>query len=299
MTSKGKEDELILNVIDCINYVYIKKQERYGAYLTQYKFDGVEPVETNKDYWYRLDKIPKKITRLRPKERINQRYELKQGFVATELMPQTLEYHYDADMYEDIINLYNLRYDEVDGGIEDVKFSINEIYKRENYEFISNTYDASVDLLTQIEFPIEAHQDKPCKLDSQQVFNLIVKHVKANIDTRVAQITSDYKFHFEVERIIDLDKSFEQRYDSSGYKARKPKWTTRLISTKKVSILNIKNELRAQDYGSNCVVPNPIIGENYEDLNNKVTNFLDKLIQEINVKYCECPNCKGWGVIIK
>lgn len=294
-----EKEILNLKVIDCVNYIYIKEDSRYGGYLTQYKFDGVEPIKTNKDYWYKLDKIPTTITKLKPKERINQRYELKQGFISTELMPQILEYHYDVDTYEDIINLYNLKYDEVDGGIEDVEFKIDKIYTREDFEFVHNTYNASVDLLTQIELPNEVHQDRPCKLDSQQVFDIIVKHVKANIDTKVAQITSDYKFHFEVERIVDLADSYEQRYDSSSYRSRKPKWATRLISTKKVSVLNIKNEPRATDYGKNCVVPQPIVGENYEDLNNKVKEFLGKLMQEINVKYCECPNCKGWGVIVK
>ena len=40
-----------------------------------------------------------------------------------------------------------------------------------------------------------------------------------------------------------------------------------------------------------------IIGENYQDLQNKVDKFLTELMSQINKKYCECPTCKGWGII--
>ena len=36
---------------------------------------------------------------------------------------------------------------------------------------------------------------------------------------------------------------------------------------------------------------------NYQDLQNKVEKFLTELISQINKKYCECPTCKGWGII--
>ena len=40
-----------------------------------------------------------------------------------------------------------------------------------------------------------------------------------------------------------------------------------------------------------------IVGSNYEDLKIKVNEYLDNLMSIINVPYCECPHCQGWGLI--
>ena len=59
----------------------------------------------------------------------------------------------------------------------------------------------------------------------------------------------------------------------------------------------IKEKVSSTSYGENCHVAPAIVGENYADLNEKVTKYLDGLMEEINKKYCECPHCKGWGII--
>lgn len=50
-------------------------------------------------------------------------------------------------------------------------------------------------------------------------------------------------------------------------------------------------------YTKDCVKAPSIIGENYQDLQNKVEKFLTELMSQINKKYCECPTCKGWGIV--
>lgn len=289
-------------VIDCVDHIYIKNVERYGGtYLDSYLFDGITPEKTNKEYWYKLKTIPKVITKKKPKQQINKRYELKSGYAATDIMPKIITMDmYNTDEYDEIIGCYSLKYDEVDGGYEEIDFTISNIYSRENFTFVPNTYNANVDLLTQIEYPEEAHQDMPCQLDSAQVFDLIRKHVKQNINTSIAKITSDYDFHFEVQRNIQLAEPYSIMVDTNNSwanKRRKPKWVNRMISDKQVTILNIKNKPGGNDYGKDCSLPPSITGKNYEDLTEKVNNYLSELMKTINKKYCECPKCKSWGVV--
>lgn len=287
-------------IIDCVNYVYIANKDRWMHSLDNYLFDGVKPEKTNKEYWYKLSKTPEKVTVKRTNKRINQRYELKEGYVATELMPSIITMEmYSSDEYDNIMGCYTLKYDEVDDGYDDVEFKIDTIYRREDYTFVPNTYNAETNLITQIECPEEAYQDKPCRLDGKSMLKIIRNYIKSKIDTSVATITSDYDFHFEVRKKIPLANPYSIMVDTNNSwmnKRRKPKWVERMISAKEETIINFK-EPGGRDYGTGCVVAPSIIGENYEDLTKKVNQYLEELINRVNKKYCECPHCKGWGIV--
>ena len=287
-------------VIDCVNYIYISEKDIWGRTLDQYLFDDIKPEKTNHGYWYKLSKIPEKVILKKPNKIINERYELKDGYAATELMPKVITMDmYASDEYDDIMGCYTYKYDEVDDGYEEVEFKIDTVYRREDYTFVPNTYNAETDLITQIECPEEAYQDKPCRLGGRDMLKIIRNHVKSKIDTSVATITSDYDFHFEVRKRINLANPYTIMVDANNSwmnKRRKPKWVNKMIATKEATIVNFK-EPGGRDYGEDCVVAPSIIGENYEDLANKVKQYLDELMEQINKKYCECPHCKGWGII--
>ena len=89
---------------------------------------------------------------------------------------------------------------------------------------------------------------------------------------------------------VDTNNSFMN-------KRRKPKWVDRMISTKETTIINFKDKASSSDYGADCRIAPSIEGENYVDLQNKVENYLSELMKHINKNYCECPNCKGWGIV--
>ena len=100
-------------IIDCVDYIYISKNERYSSSLDNLFFDGKSAEKANKSGWYKLPCIPKNITVKKPNKQINKRYELKSGYVATELMPQTITMEmYSTDEYDEIIGCYSLKYDE-------------------------------------------------------------------------------------------------------------------------------------------------------------------------------------------
>lgn len=286
-------------VIDCGKYIYIAEEDRWAIELENYLFDGKYPERTNRSGWYKLDKIPTKVQQKRLDQLVNKRYELKAGYVPTDLMPSVITMEmYNSGEYDEVIGLYTLKYDKKDGGYEQVEFEISVVYKRENFEFVPNKYNASVDLLTQIEYPEVVHQDMPCRLSSKQMFQIIRAHVKKNLDYEHNKITSDYDFHFEVVKNIGLANPYTEMVNlNSGYKRRAPKWTQKVISEKKVAVLNIKDGVSSTDYGKDCRIAPTITGENYKDLEQKVEKYLDELMKSINKNYCECPNCKGWGVV--
>jgi hypothetical protein len=286
-------------VIDCKNYIYISKCDRWNCDCSKYLFDGKVAESTNRTEWYKIDKIPTVVSEKKPDENINERYELKAGYTANDLMPKVINKD-RVDEYEEVMGLYTYKYDSVPGGYEDIEFNIEKIYEREDFEFIPNKYSAETDLITQIEYPEEVYQDKPCRIDSSHMFKLIREYVKAHIDTSVATIKSDYDFHFQVVKKITLADPYSIRVDMNNSfmnKRRKPKWVDRMISTKETTIINFKDEVSSRDYGDDCRIAPSIGGENYVDLQNKVENYLSELMKQINKNYCECPNCKGWGIV--
>lgn len=286
-------------IIDCKNYIYISKADKWGTVLSGYLFDGEKAEPTNKPEWYKLSKIPKVVSEKLPSECTNERYELKKGYVASELMPQVIEMEQE-DEYEEVLDLYTYEYDSLPEAYEEIEFDICKIYEREDFVFVPNRYYAETDLITQIEYPEVVFQDKPCRISSSHMLKLIREYVRAHIDTSVATITSDYDFHFAVTKKIALADLYDIKVDTNNSfmdKRRKPKWVDRLISTKATTIINFKDKPSSSDYGQDCQLAPSIVGENYVDLQNKVEKYLDELMKEINKKYCECPNCKGWGVV--
>ena len=150
-----KENPLKLKVINCKNYIYIANEDYYGTKdLTRFQFDGETPEKTNKDRWFKLMSIPKVVSAKQEDKRINVRYELKAGYTATELMPQIITQEMEqSEEYDEVIGLYNYKYDTIPGEYEPIEFEIKEIYAREDFEFVQNVYDAESSLLTQIEYP--------------------------------------------------------------------------------------------------------------------------------------------------
>lgn len=141
--------------------------------------------------------------------------------------------------------------------------------------------------------------EKPCYIPSSKTYDIIRSYVKQNIDGKYARITSDYDFHFEVAKKIKLMEPTSYTYNAnSNDKRRKPNWITKINQDREIPILNLKRLLTDRDYGKNCTMPDAFIGENYNDMIEKMNKYLEDLIQSINEPYKECEHCKGWGVVL-
>lgn len=263
-------------IIDCKNYIYIACANGHWQSIDYYLFDGKVAEPTNKKNWFRLDKIPTSVSKKAIDKHTNQRYELKAGYTSNNMMPQSFSLSQEEE-YEEVLGLYTYKYDLVPGGYEEIEFSIEKIYEREDFTFIPNKYDADTDLITQIEYPEVVYQDKPCRIDSEHMLRIIRQYVKEHIDTSVASIASDYDFHFKVVKKIALSDPYSIKVDTNNSfmnKRRKPRWVDKMISTKEATIIEFQDK-PSRDY--NSMIAPSIVGENYKDLQDKIENYLSDL----------------------
>lgn len=291
-------DALPFKVIQCKDHIYISKGNLNGYYIENLYFDGQKGTKTYKANWLKLPKIPERIERELPKTKTNIRYELKDGYPETPLTPAILPLNslYET-RYEEVTGLYTQKYDEVESGFESLEFTIDVIYKQDDFEWIQAKYASTPSLLSQIEFHPDLLQEVPCMYDSKRMFEIIRDFVKKNIDKTAAIISSDYDFHFEVKKKIQI-APYTSRYDSNAFtKNKKPKWVEKFIDSKEETILNLKSKTSDSSYGTNCVVAPELYGKDQKDLDAKLDEYLANLIADINVPYKECPHCKGWGVV--
>ncbi|MEG1563781.1 MAG: hypothetical protein RR365_08650 [Bacteroides sp.] len=172
------------------------------------------------------------------------------------------------------------------------------IYKKDDFDWVKTKYNGNPDLLTQIENHSAIYQECPQSLSSEQMYEIIRNYVRANINHSVAHIWSDYDFHFRVDRKILIAEPYS--YDinlNSGNKRKKPNWVKEWVTSKDKTILNLKGKTSDSSCGEDCNLAPQISGKNALDLENKVNEYLDSLMKEINKEYKECPCCKGWGVV--
>lgn len=292
-------DILPFKVIQCKDHIYISKGSLNGYYIDSLYFDGQKGEKTYKSDWLKLPQIPETVERPLPKGRMNIRYELKDGYPETPLTPAILPLNtlYDSQ-YEEVAGLYTQKYDEVDGGFEPLEFTIDIIYKQDDFEWIQAKYASTPSLLSQIEFHPDLLQEVPCMYDSKRMFAVIRDYVKKYIDKAAAIISSDYDFHFEVKKKVQILEPYTSRYDSNAFgKNKRPKWVEKFVNSREETILNLKSKESDSGYGTNCTVAPALYGKNQADLDQKLDEYLANLIAEINIPYKECPHCKGWGVV--
>ena len=286
---KTKDSVLISDNIDGDSY--------HRSRLERYLYDGNKPNNTYKKDWFKLDKLPEKIeTKVEPKQ-INRRYELKEGFSVTDMTPKVIEESYidDESEYYEVKGLYDLKYDTTETTYEEIDFEINIIEELdEGFEITEQKFDYKYNLLDRIQTHPVLLQNMPCELSKKETYSIIRNHVKNNINPKVAHITSDYDFCFTVEKKIDLAEVEEYTVDVNMMnKRRKPKYEKRFKRMRSVKIF----EAAPKPYNSYPVVK-PFTGENTEDLNEKVEEYLSDLMDMINEPLADCPNCKGKGVIL-
>ncbi|PAD70600.1 hypothetical protein CHH83_02015 [Bacillus sp. 7586-K] len=285
---KTKNKVLISDNIDGSSYFYSKIQD--------YLIDGKTAKNTYKSDWFQLDNLPVKIEKKIPAKKINQRYELREGFQETDLTPKVINESYideDSEYYE-VKGLYELKYETTEPTYEEIEFEINIIEEiEEDFEITRQDFDYKYNLLDRIQTHPVLLPTKPCSLSREESYRIIRNHVKANIDPKYAAITSDYDFCFTVVKKIELYKPKQYEVNINQGTRRKPKYQTRFNTNRTVTVF----ETAPKPY-QNYSVCEPFTGKNVEDLNNNIKLFLDELMEKINEPFVECPHCKGNGVVL-
>lgn len=287
-------------------YISDSRNTNYSVIdLTTFIFDCGEAKETNKKGWYELPCLPKTLQRKISPLPIISHYKLKDGFVSTDKLPESVSvdfFKYDDDIEEysnsEIKGLYEAVLEKKEPYLENIEFEIATIaHKNSNWKFVNAPPNVQHHLLDEITKHPAVLQDERCFLSTEESYKRIREFVKTNINPRVAYVSSDYDFHFEVSKKIQLHEKEEYKRCTNIF-AKRPKYVKDYRLDRKISIYDIipKEETR-KSYSEHSHVAPKFEGANYEDLEANIKNYLNELIEKINEPLKDCPHCKGRGVV--
>lgn len=144
---------------------------------------------------------------------------------------------------------------------------------------------------------------RPCTLTSHQVYKIVRAHIQNNIDGKVARITSNYDFCFEVQRVVQ-HKPVEiksEKLTASLKSYRPPRFTTSVSTNKLVKLFRMT--WAGADKGAKGYGDYPIIdgwkADSLQELYDNMQQYLSDLMQEINKPAVECSHCNGTGQLVK
>jgi hypothetical protein len=209
--------------------------------------------------------------------------------------------------YKHLSSLYRIVYDTTEQGVEDIEFEaellacVNSNFSKtefnieyfEDYKFKNfNSGFIKTAIVPSTIFPAVMKEELPCSIDGNVMYTILRAYIKRYIDVRYAHISSDYDFCFGVDKKIQLF-DVEQYVVDIGSK-KKPKYETRYRTDRKTICFEMTPpSCKYEKY----TVMEGVEGCNYEDLKKNILEKCEKIIKIINEPLCDCPVCKGRGVV--
>lgn len=276
------------------NAVYISDnvegKSYFSSLLYNKKFDGEFPEKTYKAEWYKINNIPTKVEIREQDKQENVRWELKAGYPISDMMPASLNINPEySDEYEAVAGLYERKYDVIEGKWVEDELEMDVIADEPDFIMEPNKFPYTPNLIAQITTNPILLPNKPCSLGGQHLYDIVRAAIKSRIDNRWARITSDYDFCFTVKKSLQMN--IPKPYTVDIGTKRRPKLETRYITQKEVEVF----EMAPKSYQNYTVIP-IIRGDNYKDLEKKINDYIDNIVEEINHPLKECSCCKGTGV---
>lgn len=292
-----------------------KNKEYFDSILSTIEINGQKAKPTFKKNWFSVESKPITVSRKETNIYINKRFELKDKslsdkfkdvYAENEVMNSNHQYY---GWFDGIMGLYEFKQDLQDARYIDIPFEFEEILEIEvfkepskfNYKcvgkhdivgYVSNE-NVKYDFISSIITPDIIKHELPCKLSQKDTYDIIRAYIKDNINPNVAEITSDYDFCFEVKKKIKLAKEHKYQVDVNFLNKRKPKYETRVSTTKLISIF----KMCPKPYDSYPVI-SPFEGSNQDELKTNIDEYLNHLISVINEPLKECSCCNGTGVLL-
>lgn len=269
-------------------------------------FDGKQATKTNKEGWFELSSLPKKVEKLiKPTPKI-EKFKLKDGFLPSDKLPVEVA----ADFFQwideeeeylngEIKNLYEPVCIEQPEYNELVEFEISTIaHKNSGWQFVKAPLNVQHYLIDEITKAPDLLQDEKCFLTTEESYKRIREFILLNINPHIAFVSSNYDFHFEVSKKITLHEKEKYQRNVKPF-SKRPKYVDDYKVDRKISVYDIiPNEGERKSYSKNSCVAPKFEGDNYDDLESKISEYLEDLIQKINEPMKDCPHCLGRGVII-
>ena len=266
--------------------------------------------------WLRVDGDIESVTMTKPETSKLVGWNINNPAISCEVLPVSLPADaivVDSDTYRfsgthaEYAQLYSPVYETTPEREIDVEFEVRIADKlviedaSEPEKMTISTYDGgsfrndtrhSVDLSSIVSFneideiltPEFALHHRPCSLTSEQMYKIVRRHVRENINPKVARITSDYDFCFTVKKVIN-DKPSPSK------------------SKKKVEELIEVFEMTYFGYGGkkngyDGYTPIPAFSaSSLKKLHENLKKYLDDLMDTINTPVHKCEHCDGVGFI--
>ena len=277
-------------------------------------FDGEKARKTFHKNWLELANYPGKVERLVSGEKTNRRYELKDRDLESVKYPLTLAYDDRDSINEEIrSSLYAFNFDVVPDYLVGVDVNFVIMCEVENFrdapdfnypavkrvQFSEEPYtitniNIAHSLVDCLIIPEPLRASSPCEISSHEMYGLVRQHIKDNIKTSLARITSDYDFCFTVKKIIPLLEPHTYSYHDifARTKKQRAKLHFKTATSKEIEIFQMTHEQ------SNYKDYTPIKGfkaSNEWELKEMIDNFLKTLMETIHAPIEQCSCCGGTG----
>ena len=281
-------------------FISTKDSDKYSTpQASCFLFDGAAPEVTHHPHWFRIKKEPVKIQRLVPATRRVVGYTLREGFTASVRMPANINMIDLGDSeWEGVAECYEPRFETTPETYADIPFQLYVVAERDNWQPIKTEFPLEYSLLDKILIHPVLLPERPCSLTIDQTYSIIYKHVKENINPKVASIQAYESLkHFNVNKLIETEPV---PYTVTEGTKRRPRKVTYYRKSRSVEVYRCAGEYRGhgQAYdGYTCVTP--FRGKDYEDLQANIKTFLEELMAMINEPIKDCPHCKGRGVVVQ
>ena len=310
-------------MIDTGNGCFISQSNK-NSMLKNLYFDGKQPEESYKEGWFYIPKRPTKIQKKLSPNTTNHRWELNSSEMKGKLLDcvpgnysgKDYDLYFDDDGDFKLESFYDYKYDLSPETFEDVEVEWDMVMevedfkeppcicfngiKRIGYDEIvyqvknKNVYHYALDEM--LIPPVLIH-NRPCYFTSKQIYDITRQYVKEHIDLRVAKISSDYDFCFEVQKLIPLHQPKQISYQNLFAKTKKERQKIH-TSTVKYRDDTTVLEMTSEEERHKGYTPIPkMCANNEEELQQKMQKWLDYVISEINKPLIECPHCKGLGIV--
>jgi hypothetical protein len=135
---------------------------------------------------------------------------------------------------------------------------------------------------------------RPCTISPENMYKIVLQHVRENIDGKCAEITSNYDFCMAVKRNVKV-KPYTEKTEirkQNGKRYSIPKFTTRDIKHKQEEIFNLAPKAY-QSYN----IASGWSADSFQDMKDQIKVYLEGLMEIINKESCECIACGGFGVV--
>jgi len=277
-------------------------------------FDGEKASKTFHENWLELKNYPERIERLISGEKTNLRYELKDHELESVKYPLTLAYD-DRDSIDEEIrsSLYSYCFDVVPDYFVKVDAELVLLCEVENFreapdfnypavrrvQFSEESYritniNIAHSLVDCLIIPEPLRASSPCEISSKEMYDLVRQHIKDNIKTSLARITSDYDFCFTVKKIIPLLEPLTYSYQDifARTKKQRAKLHFKTATSKEIEIFQMTHE--QSNYKGYTAIKG-FKASNEWELKEMIDNFLSTLMNTIHAPIEQCSCCGGTG----